>query len=90
VIRTSEIVHGSACVRGSIVACVVIRDGFRWIAYSRDQGQTWALVPNPLGRHFALTPDPIMTICRDVGQRFMVAGYQAAGAVYHALSLRVR
>jgi hypothetical protein len=90
VIRTSEIVHGSACVRGSIVACVVVRDGFRWLAYSRDLGANWSLVPNPLGQHFSLTPDPVLNRFRDVGQRFMAVGYQAAGTVYHAQSLRVR
>lgn len=59
-----------------------------FILVSADGGTTWRPIPDPLQRHQSASPKAKVTRVRAVGNRVAALGYQAAGAVYHALSGR--
>lgn len=75
-----------ACVRGSIIMIPLSVSGTGHVAVSGDGGATWDIISDPIVRHSS--SKVVQRIC-DLGPRFIAGGYNAASAVFHALTLRV-
>lgn len=79
-----------ACVRGSILMVPISYNSgaANIVMVSGSLGATWKQVADPLRRHQSQAPVPVTTVCRNLGEQFMAAGYVAASKSAHALTLR--
>jgi hypothetical protein len=77
-----------ACVRGSIIMVPALYGGVPIIMVSGDLGVSWEALACPLARHQTLAPVPVTQRVRNLGPRFIAAGYSAASKVAHALTMR--
>lgn len=78
-----------SAVRGSIFAIPGTLDGHGGILWTGDAGNSWKWQPNPNAHHVAGTDQETTLVHVVNANRWLAAGYFAAGACRYALSLKM-